>query len=177
MNRHERRRQGKLSVSFTPYADPIKIFAVRGDFEAGTIRPIDLAVLTTSSGLPLQPIVSIDTSNRRDISDLLRVHFQETGGAGLDVKTTWAFLAEPQGLSFARLEIEVFRPVKTNFKILFELDKLTHRKFLRAIATCLIPGITIDFKDQPVEKSFLGFEIETASLQTFFTKYVRPEAA
>ncbi len=65
----------------------------------------------------------LDASNRPDLQDLVRVIW-EVPEDEWEVIYSWEYLIMPEAQAyFARLDVQVTRPVRTSYKILFDLDK------------------------------------------------------
>ncbi len=69
------------------------------------------------------PYLYLDASNRPDLQDLARVNL-EIPDDERAVGYSWEYLAMPGAPAhLARLDVIVTRPVRTSYKILFDLDK------------------------------------------------------
>ncbi len=150
--------------SFIPVSDETAIRSAVMAFKKDCLKPTEYGFLAQEGGVLLVAVAHINVDRRPDIADLPRVMAQETTD-GLDIRTEWAYLLDPEpgSICLARLEIEVTAPVHTTIKILFNLNSPKDQAFLKGLLKCLRPGLSLKLSGQGLDKA-IGFDFEVGSL-------------
>lgn len=126
-------------------------------FKADCLAVVRVGFLAANRNL-LSPVVQVDAAGRPDLHDLARVHRSE---GGFDTRARWDFCLSQGMTGLGRLTIDIDRPVKTSFKILFQLQK--YSDYLAALADDF-SFVSVKFDYSPME-DVISYHFDQASLK------------
>jgi hypothetical protein len=145
------------------YSGPKAKRQALADFKAGTLQVTRVGYLAADKTL-LAPVIQVDATARPDLHDLARVHRSE---GSFDTVTAWDFCISTGMTGLARLSVDINRPVKTRFTILFPLQKFFD--YLDNLADDFT-FLSVKFDSSPMGDA-LAFTYDPASLKQGLTLY------
>ena len=164
MSKQSRRRW--LEKTQTDHPTPAEAARRLLDLRVDALTVVDTGVITlvNEHGLEFdQPVVFADMSTRPDVADLPRIH--RTEGQG-DATTCWDIGVIRGIAAIACVSIDLKRPVKCTFRVIFDLFK--HAPILHRIAACggfVLTGVTPDQGADAVAGNGIYWDCHSSELQ------------